>query len=263
MTSLILKKEGPVATITFNRPEVHNAMSLDMATRLAEACQEINQDKAILVTIITGSGDKAFCSGGDLGEYSNKVQEKGFLEAITPEYRFVQNAAREVAWLERPSIAAINGHALGLGLSIALACDLRIASPGARFGIPDALRGYMPLSGLTQWLPRLVGKGKALEMLFTAEPIDAREALRTGLINRLVEGKDVMREAEKLAKEIASKAPLSLSYLKEAVGRGLDLSLEQGMKLEMDLYALLQTTEDRQEGIQAFREKRQPKFRGL
>lgn len=238
-------------------------MSVEMAMRLGEACQEINQDKNILVTIITGSGSKAFCSGGDLGEYSNKVKEKGFQESITPEYRFVQNAAREVAWLEVPSIAAINGHALGLGLSIALACDLRLASPGASFGVPDALRGYMPLSGLTQWLPRLIGKAKALEMLFTAEPINAEEALRLGLINRLVQGQDVMPEAEKIAREITSKAPLSLRYLKEAVNKGLDLSLEQGMKLEMDLYALLQTTMDRQEGIQAFREKRQPRFRGL
>lgn len=262
MTSLILEKDGSIATITFNRPEVHNAMSLEMARLLGEACLDINQDKNILVTVITGTGDRAFCSGGDLGEFSVKAMDKGVLEAIPPEYGFVQNAAREVASLECPAIAAVNGHALGVGLTIILACDLRLASPEARFGVPDALRGYMPLSGLTQWLPRLVGKGKALEMLLTAEPVDAREALRIGLINRLVEGHDVRQEAKKIAGEIASKAPLSLRFLKEAVNRGLDLSLGQGMKLEMDLYALLQTTQDRLEGIQAFREKRQPKFRG-
>ncbi len=261
-SSLIFKKEVSVATITFNRPDVRNAMSVEMAQRLAEACHDINQDKSILVTIITGSGSKSFCSGGDLGEYSDKIQEKGFQNSITPEYRFVQNAAREVALLECPSIAAVNGHALGLGLSIALACDLRLASNTASFGVPEALRGYMPLSGLTQWLPRLVGKGKALEMLFTADPVDAREALRIGLINRLVEGQELMGEVERVARDIASKAPLSLRFLKEAVNRGLDFSLEQGMKLEMDLYALLQTTGDREEGIRAFREKRQLKFRG-
>lgn len=263
MTSLILRKEAPVATIVLNRPEVHNAITIEMAMLLREACQEINQDKAVLVAIITGSGTRAFCSGGDLGEYSNKIQEKGFQDSVIPEYKFIQNAAREVAKLECPSIAAINGYALGLGLSIALACDLRLASPGASFGVPDALRGYMPLSGITQWLPRLIGKGKAMEMLLTAEPVDAEEALRIGLINRLVPGEDVLPEAEKVAREIASKAPLSLRFLKEAVNRGLDLSLEEGMKLEMDLYALLQTTMDRQEGIQAFREKRRPVFRGL
>lgn len=262
MASLILKKEGPVATVTFNRPEVHNAVTVEMAVQLREVCQEINQDKSILVIVITGSGKEAFCSGGDLAEYSNKSKRKGFLDTVSIEYRAVQDAAREVASLERPSIAAVNGHALGLGLSIALACDLRLASSGASFGIPDSLRGYMPMSGLTQWLPRLIGKAKALEMLFTGEPVDAREALRLGLINRLVETDDVMPEAEKLALEIASKAPISLGYIKEAVSRGLNLALEQGMKLEMDLYALLQTTSDREEGIMAFREKRQPRFQG-
>lgn len=262
MPSLILNKEGPVARIIFNRPEVHNAMNLEMAVQLKEACQEINQDKGIMLAIITGAGNEAFCSGGDLHEYTTKVKDRKLKKLDLSEYQVVQNAARELARLSFPSIAAVNGHALGLGLAIALACDLRLASPRARFGVPDALRGYMPLSGITQWLPRLIGKGKALEMLFTAEPIDAQEALRIGLINQLIPEENFVSEVDRIARVVLSKAPLSLSFIKEAVGRGMELSLEQGLKLEMDLYSLLQTTTDREEGIKAFREKRTPEFHG-
>lgn len=171
-------------------------------------------------------------------------------------------APNAIASLERVAIAAIGGDALGEGLELALACDIRIASEKASFCLPHTGYGLIPSGGGTQRLPRLVGKGKALEMILTADPIDAREAFRIGLVNKVVPSEKLLSEAEELAKRIITKGPIALRYAKEAINKGLDLTLEQGLRLEADLYFLIQTTADRMEGIRAFMEKRPPQFKG-
>ena len=172
------------------------------------------------------------------------------------------NVATAIASIDRPVIAAINGDALGEGLELALSCDIRLASDKARFGFPQVASGLIPMNGGTQRLPRLIGKGKALELILTAETIDAEEAFEIGLVSKVIPQEKLASEAETLAQNIASKAPISLRYVKEAVNKGMDLTLEQGLRLEADLYFLLHTTADRMEGIRAFLEKRPPKFKG-
>ena len=167
-----------------------------------------------------------------------------------------------VAGIEKPVIAAINGDALGQGLELALACDIRIASQKAHFGFPDVALGLIPSDGGTQRLPRIIGRGKALELILTAEIINAAEALEIGLVTKVVPAESLIAEVDALAKAIAGKAPISLRYIKEAINKGLDLTMEQGLRLEADLYFLLHTTGDRTEGIKAFQQKRPPEFKG-
>jgi len=244
-TSIIYFKKDHIGQITLNRPEEGNVINQQLAQELEEVCREIGQDDEIYVVVITGAGDGAFCSGGEL-------------EPV----RLGYNAAEAVASIDRPVIAAINGDALGQGLELALSCDIRLASERARFGFPQVAEGLIPMSGGTQRLPRIVGKGKALELILTAETIDAREAFEIGLVSKVVAGKDLAAEAEAMAKTMASKAPIALRYAKEAVNKGLDLTLEQGIRLESDLYFILHTTADRTEGITAFLQKRPPQFKG-
>ncbi len=239
--TIVYDKRGHIARLTLNRPEMDNAIDERLSWELGEACQQINQDEDIRVVIITGAGDRAFCSGSD---------------------EDVPAVASAVAGIDRPVIAAINGDALGQGLELALSCDIRIASARARFGLPHTALGLIPTNGGTQRLPRIVAKGKALEMILTAEPIDAGEAYRIGLVNKVVPHQDLIPEAEEFAQRIAAKGPIALRYAKEAVNKGLDLTLEQGLRLEADLYFLLHTTEDRTDGIRAFQEKRPPQFKG-
>jgi len=212
--------------------------------------------------VITGSGDRIFCAGSEL---ERLVQAGGTPEAsqvdlkdLSPKY----DVAEAIASIDRPVIAAINGDALGQGLEMALSCDIRLASQGVRLGLPQAASGLLPMSGGTQRLPRLIGKGKALEMVLTAETISAEEAVEIGLVSKVVPKEDLASEAETLARGVASKAPIALRYIKEAVNKGMDLTLEQGLHLEADLYFLLHTTADRREGIKAFLEKRNPLFKG-
>ena len=167
-----------------------------------------------------------------------------------------------VAAIEKPVIAAINGDAFGEGLELALACDVRIAAQNAHFGLPEIEAGLIPSDGGTQRLPRIIGRGKALEMILTGETIDAAEALEIGLVTKVVPAESLNAEVEALAKAMAAKAPVSLRYIKEAINKGLDLTMEQGLRLEADLYFLLHTTGDRTEGIKAFQQKRPPEFKG-
>jgi enoyl-CoA hydratase len=171
-------------------------------------------------------------------------------------------ASEAIAAINQPTIAAINGDAIGEGLEIALSCDLRIASGKARFGLPQIIERRIPMNGGTQRLPRIVGKGKALEMVLTGEIIDARTAFEVGLVNKVVDHDNLQSEVETIAKNIAGKAPWALQYVKEAVNKGLDLTLEQGLRLEADLYFLLHTTSDRTEGITSFLQKRTPQYKG-
>ena len=234
-----------IATITLNRPQAGNAVNLELAQELAEACRLINQDEAIYVVIVTGAGGKAFCAGAE-------TEKAGTIGSV----------ASAVAGIEKPVIAAINGDALGVGLEMALSGDIRLAADKAKFGFPEVAKGLIPADGGTQRLPRVVGWGKALELILTAGTITAKEALEIGLVSRVVPGKELMPEAEALAGDIAAKGPIALKFIKEAVNKGLDLTLEQGLRFEADLYFLLHTTKDRTEGITAFLEKRKPKFKG-
>jgi enoyl-CoA hydratase/carnithine racemase len=167
-----------------------------------------------------------------------------------------------LAEMESPVLAGIAGDAIGLGLELALACDVRIASERARFGLPQVGAGVMPWEGGTQRLVRTVGRSKALEMILTGEPIDAREANRIGLVSRLVPDDEVVTTVMKMAQDMVSKSPISMEYCKEAINKGMDLTLAQGLRLEADLYFLMQSTRDREEGIKAFKEKRKPEFKG-
>jgi len=238
-TVLYTKKEH-IAFITLNRPEQGNTINQQLAQQMEEICSRVNQDDDIYVVVITGAGDKVFCGGSEVNS----------------------NVAAAVAGIDRPVIATINGDALGEGLELALSCDIRLASDRARFGLPQVASGTIPMSGGTQRLPRLIGKGKALELIFTAETIDAARALEIGLVSKVIPQGDLADEAETLAQNLVSKAPISLRFVKEAVNKGMDLTLEQGLRLEADLYLLLHTTSDRTEGIKAFLEKRPPKFKG-
>ncbi len=241
-SAILYSKQRHVATITLNRPEADNAIDRQLADDVVEACREISADDDVRVVVVTGAGDQAFSVGGESGAAGVGV-------------------AAAVAALEQPVIAAINGDALGQGLELALACDIRLASSRARFGLPEVASGAIPCDGGTQRLPRIVGRGKALEMVLTAEPITADEALEIGLVSKLVPP-DGLAAAAELAERMAEKGPLALRYAKEAVAKGLDLTLDQGLRLEADLYFLLHTTEDRTEGITAFLEKRPPRFSG-
>lgn len=243
-TTIILNKQDHVAFITLNRPESGNIINLELVSELDEACDLINGDDDIYTVVVTGTGS-VFCEGDELNADTS-----------------VKGPASFISDIDRPVIAAINGDALGQGLELALACDIRLAAEGVRFSLPQASNGLIPSDGGTQRLPRIVGRGKALEMLLTADMVSTEEALEMGLISRVVPAKSLAEEARQLAETIAAKGPLALRYLKEAVVKGMDLTLEQGLRLEADLYFLLHTTTDRTEGINAFREKRPPQFKG-
>lgn len=250
---VLFNKKDHTGFITLNRPEAGNAVDLPMAYELAEVCQGINQDADINVVVITGAGS-AFCTGGSQKELVLFEDPAGLPLKYSP--------AEAVAAIDRPTLAAVNGDAIGEGLEIALACDMRIAANTARFGLPQISEGLIPSDGGTQRLSRIVGKGKALEMVLLGEILDAGTAFEIGLVNKTVDPEYLMTEVEGIAGNIAGKAPVALRYAKEAVNKGLDLTLEQGLRLEADLYFLIHTTADRTEGIRAFLEKRKPEYKG-
>ncbi len=247
------KKESAVIA-TLARPDSGNRITTRMAAEFKDIQNEIQQDRDIRVLIITGEGAEAFCEGTDEEEARSLEGNTNFTELF--------GVARTIDRLECPVIAAINGPALGQGLELALACDLRISSRDAVFGMPQAALGGMPWDGGTQRLARLVGRGKAMEMILLGETIDAQEALRIGLAHKVTPPDDLMAVVYKMAHKIAVQSPISLAYAKEAVTKGMDLTLDQGLRLEADLYYLIHTTRDRTEGITAFRENRKPLFKG-
>lgn len=246
MTTVIYKQKNGVAQLTLNRPEAGNAINEQLAGELSSLCQQIKQDKQVVVVVISGAGAH-FCLESEL----KPLQEIPF-----------PAPAAAVASIDCPVIAAINGDAIGLGLELALSCDLRIASEEAHFCLPQVADGFMPWNGGSQRLPRIVGRAKALELLLTGRTVDAAEALRIGLVNKIVPAKTLQSEVQALAANLAAKGPIALRYAKEAIHKGLDVTLEQGLRLESDLYFLLHTTSDRTEGVRAFLEKRPPRFKG-
>jgi len=241
--TITYQRKGRVGAIALNRPEAKNAINALMSQELAEVCSEISRDETAAVVTLTGTGE-AFSVGTDSKE-----------TRLWP-------VATALAKLNCPLICAVNGDALGQGLELALACDLRVASETARLGLPQIASGLIPRDGGTQRLPRLIARAKALEMILLGEPVNAREACRLGLVNQVVAPDELSPVVAEIARKMSARAPLALRYAKEAILQGAELTLEQGLRLETDLYSLLQTTDDRTEGIRAFQEKRQPKFRG-
>ena len=253
--TITYEKKEQVVWLTLNRPRAGNTINLEMANELVDACRAINQDDEVRVVVITGAGD-VFCPGCDLAELRSISADN--LKRMNP----ASLSSKAVAGLDCPVIAAVNGDALGAGLELALSCDIRICSENAHFGFPETSYGIIPGGGGTQRLPRIVGKGKATEMVITAEPVDAAEAYRVGLVTKVVPRQRLAAEAEEIAKKLISRAPIAVRYAKEAVNKGMDMTLAQGLRLEADLSFLLQTTKDRAEGIKAFLEKRKAQFKG-
>jgi enoyl-CoA hydratase len=246
-----------VATVTLNRPEVHNAMNDDMRRDLWACFEGLVTDDGVRVVVVTGAGGKAFSAGADIREFTAPQVPTVFREARRRvEFRSLMERCPQ------PIIAAIGGHCFGGGLELALACDIRLASADSRLGLTEVDLAIIPGGGGTQRLPRVVGRGKALELILTAARIDAAEALRIGLIERLVPAGESLKAAQELAATLAAKAPVALRYAKEAVVKGLELPLADGIRLEGDLSTLLRTTDDRLEGARAFLEKRKPRWVG-
>jgi enoyl-CoA hydratase len=246
-----------IATITLNRPAVHNAMNERMREELTACFGELVRSEDARVVVVTGTGERAFSAGADIREF--------VAPQVPVKFRDGRRRVDFRAAMDRcpqPIIAAIRGFALGGGLELALACDIRIAGEDSQLGLTEVNLAIIPGGGGTQRLPRLVGRGKALEMILTGARIDAREALRIGLVERVVPATEVLSSAQALARALAEKAPVALRYAKEAVVKGLGLPLEDGLRLENDLATLLRTTDDRIEGAKAFLEKRKPRFTG-
>ena len=247
----------PIVSITLNRPRVSNRVNLLMAMELRHLFQHLHEEGGARVAIITGRG-RAFSVGREPLSFG-----KGAGRSHTPSgWLELHRAASTLAGAGMPVIAALNGDAIDHGLELALACDLRIATRGVSLGSTDLSRGVVPWDGGTQRLPRLVGKTLALEMLLTVRLLDAEEAHRVGLVNAVVEPDALAGSSEKMALEIASGAPIATRYARETVLKGMDMTLEQGLRLEADLSILLQSTADRAEGLRSFLERREPEFMG-
>jgi enoyl-CoA hydratase/carnithine racemase len=249
-------KEGKIAILTINRPEAAGALNIEGMTQLRNALLDFRDDDALWVGIITGTGEKVFSAGVDAKEYLPFVRRT----ADKPWQRPAGIMRGLNIW--KPLIAACNGLTIGGGLEISLACDIIIASENAAFGLPEVKLGLCPGGGGTQRLPRAIPVNLAAEMLFTGKTIDAREAYRIGLVNRVVPLGELMPAARKLAESICEAGPLAVRTAKEMMVRGLSLSLEEGLQLEDDFQRYIMSTKDFEEGITAFREKRKPKFEG-
>lgn len=247
-------KDG-IAVLTINRPEALNALNGQVLEELKQCIDEVEKDSTVRVLILTGAG-RSFVAGADIGAQSELDVEGGRNWGI-----FGSRLFRRIELLEIPTIAAVNGFALGGGCELALACDLILASEKAKFGQPEVGLGITPGFSGTQRLPRRVGIGKAKELIYTGKMIRADEAEKIGLANRVVPAEDLMEEAEKLAGEILRNAPIAVKYAKAAIDRGVDLDLDNGIKAENELFAMCFATSDQKEGMKAFLEKREAEFK--
>ncbi|HEY2662079.1 MAG TPA: enoyl-CoA hydratase-related protein [Caulobacteraceae bacterium] len=255
--NLIYEKRNRIAYVTLNRPKVLNALNTPTWTDLHGAFSDAQADPSILGVILTGAGDKAFIAGADIGELAHVTA----CEAEKAS-RHGQEVLDQIETLGKPVIAAVNGFALGGGCETAMACTMRIAVDTARFGQPEVKLGLLPGGGGTQRLPRLVGKGRALQLILTGETIDAREAWRIGLVNEVVASVDLIPRAEAVLRQIFANAPIAVRYALEAVNVGMQSSQDQGLMLEASLFGLCASTEDKAEGTTAFLAKRAPSFQG-
>ncbi len=255
--TLIYEKKDNIGLLTISRPDKMNAISRELTTELKQLLDEVESDEELRVMVITGAGDKAFVAGADINELVDREAKMG--RRVSKER---QDIFSRIENLHVPVIAAVNGYALGGGLELALACSMRICSEKAQFGAPEVKLGIIPGDGGTQRLPRLVGSGRAMEMILTGDFIDAQEAYRIGLVNRVVPSEKLMEAAMELAQKIALRPPLAVRYAKEAVNRSQEGAAGSGFALESYLHALSCTTEDKKEGVAAFLEKRKGEFKG-
>ena len=260
--TILFEVRNQIAWITFNRPEVMNAVNQEMGREIVSVCRQAEEDENVRVVIFKGAGEKAFSAGMDLKERA-QGGSPSFLERrqakVAPG---IHTQTQAVAAISKPTIAAIRGYAVGGGLELALACDIRVASEDAKLGLAEVRRGIIPGSGGTQRLSRVIGIAKAMEICLTGELVDGKEAYRLGLVNVVVTAEELLGTAERLARSFLKGAPLSIRYIKEAIYKGIELPLEQGLRLEADLSALIGTTEDSKEGPRAFVEKRPPVWKG-
>jgi enoyl-CoA hydratase len=257
LENILVERDGATATITINRPKVLNALSTQTIDELRRAVLALKYDDAIRVVILTGAGEKSFIAGADINELAAQTPNGGRELSLRGQHVFdlIEN-------LGKPVIAAINGYALGGGCELALACTIRIAADTARLGQPEINLGIIPGYGGTQRLARLIGRGRALELLLTGDQISAAEAYRLGLVNRVVTAANLMGEARKLAHALASKAPVAVRYILDAVNRGLEMPLGDAELFEATLFGLVAATDDMREGTRAFLEKRKAEFKG-
>lgn len=255
--NLLLEREDKIATVTFNRPKALNALNQETLLEVLACFRALQEDEAVQVVILTGSGAKAFVAGADIA----------FMKEMTPlearNFAFLgQEVMNTIERLEKPVIAAINGFALGGGCELAIACDIRLASDNARFGQPEVNLGIVPGFGGTQRLPRLIGKGRASELIFTGDMIDAAEAYRIGLVNRVVPQDQLLPSCREMAAKIASRGPVAVKLSKGAIINGLEMDLARACGYEADQFALGFTSADQKEGMEAFLEKRPARFQG-
>jgi enoyl-CoA hydratase len=257
-STLLFELTDGIARITVNRPDKLNALNAIVIAELGDAVTRIETDSAVRGVILTGAGPKAFVAGADIGELTDQGATGGRARAIAGQHVF-----RRLERCGKPVIAAVNGFALGGGCELAMACHLRVASEQARFGQPEVKLGIAPGYGGTVRLPRLVGKGRALELLLTGEMIDAQEALRIGLVNRVVPADRLLADTEAMLRTILANGPLAIQACLEAVDNGLEMTVDQALLFEANYFGLLSATEDMREGTRAFLEKRKPSFKGV
>lgn len=249
--------KGAIAYITVNRPKVLNALNTATIAELHAAFSAVRDENEIRVAILTGEGEKAFIAGADINELAAQgpVQAKEYALRGQAAFDLIENCGK-------PVIACVNGFALGGGCELAMACTLRLASENAKFGQPEVKLGLLPGYGGTQRLPRLVGKGRAMQMILSGDMITAQEACRIGLVNEVLPAAELISRAEALAAKIIANGPLACRYAIEAVNKGMEMTLQEGLFLEASLFGLCCATEDKNEGTKAFLEKRQAQFQG-
>ncbi len=254
--TILVERRGPVAVVRFNRPDKLNAMSARMKEEIIAALRELEADEAVRVAVFTGQGDKAFVAGADINEFKDRTA----LEAWDLYHRpFLYDA---VDRFPKPLIAMINGYCLGGGCELAMACDIRIASDRAEVGQPEISIGIIPGGGGSQRLPRLVGLGKAMQLILTGDRIPAEEARRIGLVDEVVPHERLDTRTMEVANRIAEKSPVAVRLAKQAVKASAKMPLDEGLRLEQTLFSLVFTTHDKEEGVRAFLEKRPPKWSG-
>jgi enoyl-CoA hydratase len=257
LENVVYDKKGPIGYVTLNRPKVMNALNMATINELQGVFEDARNDSALRAVILTGAGEKAFAAGADIAEIANNTAVEA--EEAT---RRGQALTDLIENLGKPVIAAVNGFALGGGCELAMACTIRMAAENAKFGQPEVKLGVMPGYGGTQRMPRLIGRSRALKLILSGEVIDAAEAYRIGLVDELVPDAHVIERAETVLKRIIANAPLSVKYSLEAVNKGMETSVAEGLLLEASLFAVCASTEDKKEGTSAFIEKRSPNFRG-
>jgi enoyl-CoA hydratase len=256
-TTLLFDLADGIARVTINRPDKLNALNGTVIAELDEAVERVGANRAIQAVLLTGAGAKAFVAGADIGEIGGQGAMDGQARALTG-----QRMMRRLEQCGKPVVAAVNGFALGGGCELAMACHLRVASETARFGQPEVKLGIGPGYGGSVRLPRLVGRGRALELLLTGAMIDAQEALRIGLVNRVVPADQLLAESERLLRSILENGPLAVRACLELVDAGLDMTVDEALRLEAAYFGLLSATTDMREGTTAFMEKRKPAFTG-